>query len=87
MALDIRDQVTDRVLRALQDVTGSDEAATDPDLPLYGSGALDSLGTVTLMVALGEEFGLTISPADFDRHAWATPRKLVQDVQTRLAAQ
>jgi hypothetical protein len=27
-----------------------------------------------------------ISPAEFEREAWATPRKLVEDIRRRLAA-
>jgi D-alanine--poly(phosphoribitol) ligase subunit 2 len=42
--------------------------------------------TVELIVALGREVGVEVSPAEFDRDAWATPRKLVEDVQRRLAA-
>ena len=35
---------------------------------------------------LGSELGVEISPAEFERDAWATPRKLVEDIQNRLAA-
>lgn len=77
--------VRERVIQVLRDVTESDDVLTQPDLPLYGSGLLDSLGTVTLIVALDEEFGLTVSPAEFDPHAWATPARVVADVERRLA--
>jgi D-alanine--poly(phosphoribitol) ligase subunit 2 len=87
MALDMQEAVADRVLRVLRDATGSDEMLADMETPLYDSGLLDSLGMVTLIVALGEEFGLVVSPAEFDREAWSTPRKLMDDVQARLAAQ
>lgn len=86
MVVEIRESVSERVLRVLRDATGSDEVLRDLDVPLYDSGLLDSLGMVTLIVALGEEFGLTVSPAEFDREAWSTPRQLVNDVQMRLAA-
>ena len=42
--------------------------------------------TVELIVALQSEIGVDISPAEFDRDAWATPAKMVEDVQRRLAA-
>jgi len=41
--------------------------------------------TVELIVALGREIGVEISPAEFEREAWATPRKLVEDILRRLA--
>jgi D-alanine--poly(phosphoribitol) ligase subunit 2 len=46
---------------------------------------LDSLSTVELMLALSREFGLEISPAEFDRDEWSTPQRIVADVQARLA--
>ena len=80
-----RSDVRDRTLAILQQVTGDADVLADPDLPLYTSGLLDSLATVSLIVAFEESFGLTISPAEFDREAWATPRALVADIERRMA--
>lgn len=77
--------VGERALAILRQVTGDAEVLADPDLPLYTSGLLDSLATVSLIVAFEENFGLTISPAEFDREAWATPRALVADIERRLS--
>jgi D-alanine--poly(phosphoribitol) ligase subunit 2 len=79
------DAVRQRTLEILREVTGEREVLADPDLPLYASGLLDSLGTVTLMVAFEQAFGLTISPAEFDKEAWATPRAVVADIDRRLS--
>src|SRR5262249_62212048 len=73
----------ERTLEILQQVTGDADVLTDPDLQLYGSGLLDSLGTVSLIVAFEDAFGLVISPAEFDRDAWATPQLLVADIERR----
>ena len=73
-----------RILEILAEVVGARDVLADPDLPLYASGMLDSLATVTLMVELEKTFGLAISPAEFDREAWATPRLLVGDIEARL---
>jgi len=77
--------VGDRVLEILREVTGDGAVLTDLDVPLYVSGLVDSLGTVTLMAAFEDAFGLTISPAEFDRTAWSTPRALVADIERRVA--
>ena len=79
------DGVAARTLAILRQVTGDDEVMADPDLPLFASGLLDSLGLVTLMLDFEAAFGLVISPAAFDRESWATPRALVADVERRLA--
>ena len=75
-----------QILEVLATVTETDEVRTQPDLALYDLQVLDSMKTVELIVALGREVGVEVSPAEFDRDAWATPRKLVEDVQRRLAA-
>jgi D-alanine--poly(phosphoribitol) ligase subunit 2 len=77
--------VTDRALLILCQVTGDRGLQMDLDVPLYASGVLDSLGTVALMAAFEDEFGLTISPAEFDRDAWSTPRALAADIERRVS--
>lgn len=76
----------DKILDVLANVAETDEVRTNPDLQLYDLQVLDSMKTVELIVALGSEVGVEISPAEFERENWATPRKLVADVLKRLAA-
>lgn len=78
--------MTDRILELLARVAETDEVRTQPDLALYELQILDSMKTVELIVAVGEEFGVEVSPAEFDREAWATPAKFAADLQRRLAA-
>lgn len=75
--------VADRVLSALQTVTRTPEVYHDLDLELFELGLLDSLGVVELMVLLADHIGLEVSPAEFDRDEWATPRKIVAFVESR----
>ena len=76
-------QVHDKVLDILADVTGTDAVRGDPSLLLFDSGLLDSLGTVTLMAAFEEALGVAISPAAFDREDWSTPARMVADLERR----
>ena len=82
MATAIQDQVIDVLAR----VADTEEVRTNPDLALYDLQILDSMKTVELIVALQQELSVEISPAEFDRDAWATPAKMVADVEKRLAA-
>jgi D-alanine--poly(phosphoribitol) ligase subunit 2 len=75
-----------QILDVLARVAETDEVRTNPDLALFDLQVLDSMKTVELIVAFGAELGVEISPAEFEREAWATPAKLVEDVQNRLAA-
>lgn len=77
---------TEKILTVLAEIAETDEVRTNPDLALYDLQVLDSMKTVQLIVALGQEIGVEVSPAEFEREAWATPRKLVEDVLRRLAA-
>ena len=77
---------TEKILTVLAEVAETDEVRTNPDLALFDLQVLDSMKTVQLIVAIGQELGVEVSPAEFDRDAWATPRKIVADVLARLAA-
>ncbi len=80
-------QVTpDRILDVLAVVADTDEVRSNPDLALYDLQVLDSMKTVELMVELSRELAVDISPAEFEREAWATPRKFVEDIERRLGA-
>ena len=74
----------DRVLGILARVAESDEVRQKPDLALYDLQILDSLSTVELMVAFSREFGVDISPAEFEREEWATPRKIVGFMERKM---
>ena len=76
---------SDQVIDVLARVADTEEVRTNPDLALYDLQILDSMKTVELIVALQQEMGVEVSPAEFDRDAWATPAKMVADVQRRLS--
>jgi D-alanine--poly(phosphoribitol) ligase subunit 2 len=73
------------LLKMLEDVAGTDEVIRNHELELFDSQVLDSMRVVELIVRLDEDFSIAISPAEFDREAWATPDKFVQDVEARIA--
>ena len=75
---------SDIVLAELAKITETDDVRQNLDLALFDEAVLDSLGMVELIVALGELFHLDISPAQVDRQMWATPRKIIADIETRL---
>jgi D-alanine--poly(phosphoribitol) ligase subunit 2 len=76
--------VLERVCGVIAQVAHEEEPVRNPDVHLYETGMIDSFGTVELMLALEQEFGLPFSPAEFDAEAWATPRKIAAVVEGRL---
>jgi D-alanine--poly(phosphoribitol) ligase subunit 2 len=77
---------TDIILNELERITGTDQVRRDLDLALYDEEILDSLGTVELMVALGEDFKIGISPAQINREQWSSPRKIIAYIEQRVNA-
>ena len=80
------ESLSDKVLQVLASVAETDEVRVNLDLPLYDCHLLDSIKTVELIVMIEEEFGLRVSPAEFERESWKTPRKIIADIQRRLTA-
>ncbi len=76
--------ITETVLEELEHVAGTDQVKKDLDLALFEDSILDSLATVELMVALSENFGIDISPAEIDRTMWSTPRKIITYVENKI---
>jgi len=80
------ESLSDNVLQVLASVAESDEVRVNLDLPLYDYQLLDSTKTVELMVMIEEEFGVRVSPAEFERENWKTPRKIIADIKRRIDA-
>ncbi|WP_288745755.1 D-alanine--poly(phosphoribitol) ligase subunit DltC [uncultured Enterococcus sp.] len=70
----------EKILAILEEVTGTDEVSNNLDLDLFSEGLLDSLGSVQLLVELEGQLGIQVPVSEFDRNAWATPRKIIQQV-------
>jgi len=80
------ESLSDKVLQVLASVAESDEVRVNLDLPLYDYQLLDSTKTVELMVMIEDEFGVRVSPAEFERENWKTPRKIIADIKRRIDA-
>jgi len=76
----------DKILQVLAEVAETQEVLSQPDMALYELQILDSMKTVELIVAFGREVDVEISPAEFEREAWATPALLVADLERRMAS-
>ena len=76
--------IAERVLQILVTIAETAEVREHPDLHLYDTGILDSLKTVELIVAMSEAFGVELSPAEFERDEWATPRQIVACMERRI---
>jgi len=76
---------SDKVLQLLASVAETDEVLTNLDLPLYEYQVLDSMRTVQLILMIEEQFGIKVSPAEFERESWRTPRDLIANLKHRMS--
>lgn len=65
----------------LEELTGTDEVKKNPDLELFDEGLLDSLGSVQMLVEIEGRLGVSVPVSEFDRKAWGTPRKIIEQVE------
>ena len=72
------------VLSTLASITRTDEVCRNLDLELFDLGLLDSLGVVEMLVFITDRFGVEVSPAEIEREQWATPRLILEFLDTRL---
>lgn len=77
-------QTAERVMDVLVEIVKSDGVRQSPDVRLYEQHILDSLGTIRLMVALEEAFGIEFIDGEFDPDAWATPNLIVRYMETKV---
>ena len=77
--------VSEIVLKELEQITDTDEVRTNLDLDLFSEKVLDSFGSVELIAALSNAFGLELSPGKITREQWATPRKIIQFIEEQIS--
>lgn len=75
------DDIKEKIVDILKDVTGLDDAGSDPDQNLFKDGILDSMATVEVLVTLQDTFGIQVPVSEFDRTQWSTVNKIAEQVQ------
>lgn len=68
------------VLSILNDLTGED-FTNNLDEDLFGSGLLDSMDTVQLLLQLQAQLGMAVPVSEFDRNQWNTPAKIIKQAE------
>ncbi|MDN2452894.1 D-alanine--poly(phosphoribitol) ligase subunit DltC [Lactobacillus sp. UCMA15818] len=75
----------EQIIEILQDLTGSDEVATNLDINLFGAGLIDSMATVQLLLELQTQCGVDVPVSEFERSEWETPNKIIAKVESLKA--
>ncbi|MGN0071253.1 MAG: D-alanine--poly(phosphoribitol) ligase subunit DltC [Atopobiaceae bacterium] len=78
------DEVAQKVIDLLCDISGEDDVADNMDTDLFEEGYLDSMGAIELLVALEDDLGVSIAPTEVDRSEMNTPNLIIKQVEKRL---
>ena len=76
----LEEKITDLVI----EISGEDEIADEPDLDLFEEQVLDSMAAIELLVAIKDEFGVSIAPTELEREEMNTLNKSIARVAERL---
>lgn len=75
----------EKVLSILERLCGTDEVKSDRDINMFDNGLMDSLGFIELVLAMEEEFGLSVEPTEVQREEIDTPNKVINFIKSRKA--
>ncbi|MGX7352357.1 D-alanine-poly(phosphoribitol) ligase, subunit 2 [Enterococcus canis] len=73
--------VEETIFSILEDITGTDEVRSNPDVALFDEGLMDSLATVQLLVEIESRLGVQVPVSEFERDEWSTPNKIIAKVK------
>ncbi|KRL28751.1 hypothetical protein FD27_GL001532 [Limosilactobacillus frumenti DSM 13145] len=70
------------IINILADATGRDASDfADSSEDLFADGLLDSMATVSVLLALQDQFSIQVPVSEFDRSQWNTVDKMVERVK------
>lgn len=72
----------EKLLKILEEVC-DDEIGQDFDMDLMEEGLLDSLAMVELLVAIEDEFGIVLSPTEYEKEDFSTVNKIEKILQEK----
>ena len=72
----------DDIINILADVTGRDASDfSDTSEDLFADSLLDSMATVSVLLALQDQFDIQVPVSEFDRSQWSSVDKMVDRVK------
>ncbi len=77
-------QIDEKIVELIVDISGEDEVADERDIDLFEEEILDSMAAIELLVAIKDEFGVSIAPTELDRSEMNTVNKVIARVTERL---
>jgi D-alanine--poly(phosphoribitol) ligase subunit 2 len=76
--------IDERIVELIVEISGEEDVTDERDLDLFEEQVLDSMAAIELLVALKDEFGVTIAPTELERDEMNTVNKIIARVAERL---
>lgn len=73
----------EQIFEILERICEDEIVRTNPDLDLFESDLLDSLGFAELLADIEEELGILVAPSEVDRSTFNTPNRILAYLETR----
>ncbi|MHC1724326.1 MAG: D-alanine--poly(phosphoribitol) ligase subunit 2 [Aminipila sp.] len=73
----------ERILDMLAEICEDDIVRENLDIDLLETDLLDSLAFAELLALVEEEFGIILSPSEFQRSDLNTPAKIIEVIESR----
>lgn len=70
----------------LERICEDDIVRTNPDIDLFETDLMDSLGFAELLADIEDELGILIAPSEVDRSTFNTPNRILAYLETRSAS-
>ena len=76
--------IDERIVNLIVEISGEDEVADERDLDLFEEQILDSMAAIELLLAIENDFGVSIAPTELERDEMNTVNKIIARVSERL---
>lgn len=73
----------EKILSMLAEICEDDVVKGNLDMDLLKTGLLDSLGFAEMLALVEEDFGIVLSPSEFQREDLNTPAKIIEIIESR----
>lgn len=70
----------------LERICEDDIVKSNPDIDLFETDLMDSLGFAELLADIEDELGILIAPSEVDRNTFNTPNQILTYLETRSAS-
>lgn len=78
------DNLEKQIIDLIVEITDEEDVAEERDIDLFEEDILDSMAAIELLVAIKDNFGVTIAPTELEREEMNTTNKIIARVRERM---